>query len=258
MHLSSSNSSGYKGVTRRGSGRFVATYPARDGEEPVSLGSFDTAVEAAVAYARSVHQAASVTYATDKLKFAAYAMRDGHDANQRGNFAAARSCFLAAARMSGGEAVAQISAANMALKSGSVRVALGEYKAPRSCRERSRYRSRDWPSALTCPLTIRRCSAAPTSSPPTARWSRRRSPSPRGVAAACSSSGNRSSSRSRSRSTTAAGAAGQATLSSSLQVGRGSRRCATSRRSLEAGWRRTRAPPPPGRQGRCGPPRRTR
>ena len=59
-------------------------------------------------------------------------MRDGHAANQRGDYAAARSFFLAAGRMSG-KAVAQISAANMALKSGRVREALMEYEAQQRC-----------------------------------------------------------------------------------------------------------------------------
>ncbi|EOD21267.1 hypothetical protein EMIHUDRAFT_241459 [Emiliania huxleyi CCMP1516] len=54
LHLSSSNSTGYRGLfhDRRASGRFQAQY--RAGERRVSIGSFDTAVEAAVAYARAV------------------------------------------------------------------------------------------------------------------------------------------------------------------------------------------------------------
>ena len=48
LHLSSITSTGYKGVRERGA-RFTAE--ARAGERNVYLGSFDTAVEAAVAYA---------------------------------------------------------------------------------------------------------------------------------------------------------------------------------------------------------------
>ncbi|EOD32445.1 hypothetical protein EMIHUDRAFT_122983 [Emiliania huxleyi CCMP1516] len=52
LHLSSSSSSGYKGVTKRVSGRFEAQ--RKVGGRAVSLGTFDSAVEAAVAYARAV------------------------------------------------------------------------------------------------------------------------------------------------------------------------------------------------------------
>jgi len=56
LHLSSSSSTGYKGVYEH-SGRFVAQ--DRRGGRNASLGTFDTAVEAAVAYARAVGQAAA-------------------------------------------------------------------------------------------------------------------------------------------------------------------------------------------------------
>ncbi|EOD34401.1 hypothetical protein EMIHUDRAFT_98774, partial [Emiliania huxleyi CCMP1516] len=55
LHLSSSGGTGYKGVARRPSGRFSAQHWV-DGRL-VGLGYFDTAVEAAVAYARAVGQA---------------------------------------------------------------------------------------------------------------------------------------------------------------------------------------------------------
>jgi len=55
LHLSSSNVTGYMGVTEPSSGRFRAQH--RAGGRQVSLGTFDTAVEAAVAYARVVGQA---------------------------------------------------------------------------------------------------------------------------------------------------------------------------------------------------------
>ena len=51
LHLSSSSSTGYKGVYEHASGRFKAQH--RAGERMVYLGSFATAVEAAVAYARA-------------------------------------------------------------------------------------------------------------------------------------------------------------------------------------------------------------
>ena len=52
LHLSSSNGTGYKGVSKEPSGRFKAQYSV--GGKPVYLGLFGTAVEAAVAYARAV------------------------------------------------------------------------------------------------------------------------------------------------------------------------------------------------------------
>ena len=51
LHLSSSSITGYKGVTQHPTGRYVAR-PTRAGT--VHIGFFDTAVEAAVAYARAV------------------------------------------------------------------------------------------------------------------------------------------------------------------------------------------------------------
>ena len=57
LHLSSSSSSGYKGVCRKSSGRFQAAVQRVAGGRPVVLGSFDTAVEAAVAYARAAGEA---------------------------------------------------------------------------------------------------------------------------------------------------------------------------------------------------------
>ena len=53
MLLSSSNATGYKGVFTQPSGRFWAR------RRGVSLGFFDTAVEAAVAYAWAVGEAAA-------------------------------------------------------------------------------------------------------------------------------------------------------------------------------------------------------
>ena len=52
LHLSSSSSTGYRGVSPPFSGRFQARY--RLAGKQVHLGLFDTAVEAAVAYARTV------------------------------------------------------------------------------------------------------------------------------------------------------------------------------------------------------------
>ena len=51
LHLSSNSITGYKGVFNQASGRFIATRKHK------YLGAFDTAVEAAVAYARAVGQA---------------------------------------------------------------------------------------------------------------------------------------------------------------------------------------------------------
>jgi len=63
LHLSSSSSTGYKGVykgDRGNSGRFRAqTYRSGPGGENCHLGFFDTAVEAAVAYARAVMEEAA-------------------------------------------------------------------------------------------------------------------------------------------------------------------------------------------------------
>ena len=47
LHLSDTNASGYKGVDKKESGRFHAQL-SRDGKQE-QLGTFDTAVEAAVA-----------------------------------------------------------------------------------------------------------------------------------------------------------------------------------------------------------------
>ena len=55
LHLSSSGSTGYKGVSRRPTGRFEA-HRSDEGKK-IHLGSFDTAVEGAVAYARAVGEA---------------------------------------------------------------------------------------------------------------------------------------------------------------------------------------------------------
>ena len=55
LHLSRSSLSGYTGVCKRASGRFEAR--RRVGGTSVNLGAFDTAVEAAVAYARAAGQA---------------------------------------------------------------------------------------------------------------------------------------------------------------------------------------------------------
>ena len=55
LHLSSSNPSGYKGVVKHASGRFEARHKV-DGRQ-VYLAVLDTAVEAAVAYARAVGEA---------------------------------------------------------------------------------------------------------------------------------------------------------------------------------------------------------
>ena len=54
LHLSSRSATGYKGVSKQPSGRFQAIHEV-DGRR-VSLGLFDTPVEAAVAYARPVQQ----------------------------------------------------------------------------------------------------------------------------------------------------------------------------------------------------------
>ncbi|EOD20879.1 hypothetical protein EMIHUDRAFT_117407 [Emiliania huxleyi CCMP1516] len=66
LHLSHTSSTGYRGVWRLASGRFVAhrdrahrrTMRPADGKK-ASIGYFDTAVEAAVAYARAVGEAAA-------------------------------------------------------------------------------------------------------------------------------------------------------------------------------------------------------
>ena len=66
LHLSSSCSTGYKGVWRQSSGRFQARLDGR----LVSIGSFGTAVEAAVAYARAVgeYQPPAVAKEADGLR----------------------------------------------------------------------------------------------------------------------------------------------------------------------------------------------
>ena len=53
LHLSSTSSTGYKGVVERASGRFFQAQHRVDGRK-LCLGSFKSAVEAAVAYARTV------------------------------------------------------------------------------------------------------------------------------------------------------------------------------------------------------------
>ena len=55
LHLSSSSSTGYKGV-RRQSGSVFRAYRNKNGKQ-VTIGRYDSAVEAAVAYARAVGQA---------------------------------------------------------------------------------------------------------------------------------------------------------------------------------------------------------
>ncbi|EOD18258.1 hypothetical protein EMIHUDRAFT_349937, partial [Emiliania huxleyi CCMP1516] len=57
LHLSSSNSTGYKCVYKRPSGRFLAV-KVHGGDGNVSLGTFGTPVDAAVAYARAVGEPA--------------------------------------------------------------------------------------------------------------------------------------------------------------------------------------------------------
>ena len=57
LHLSSAAATGYKGVAKLPSGRFEARRAA-DGIK-FCLGRFGTAVEAAVAYARAVEEAAA-------------------------------------------------------------------------------------------------------------------------------------------------------------------------------------------------------
>ena len=52
LHLSSRSSTGYENVSKEPSGRFRAQHKV-DGRQ-VAIGFFDTAVEAAVAYARAV------------------------------------------------------------------------------------------------------------------------------------------------------------------------------------------------------------
>ncbi|EOD39995.1 hypothetical protein EMIHUDRAFT_223217 [Emiliania huxleyi CCMP1516] len=56
LQLCSSSGTGYKGVRKRASGRFQAEHKV-DGGRRVSLGTFATAVEAAVAYTRAVGEA---------------------------------------------------------------------------------------------------------------------------------------------------------------------------------------------------------
>ncbi|EOD17984.1 hypothetical protein EMIHUDRAFT_195991 [Emiliania huxleyi CCMP1516] len=63
LHLSSSNSTGYKGVYELASGRFKAEHKV-DGRT-VYLGTYDTAVEAAVAYARAISEASAASSAPE-------------------------------------------------------------------------------------------------------------------------------------------------------------------------------------------------
>ena len=58
LHLSSSSSTGYKGVCKVSSGRFMAQVTRRDAQgKRDGLGTFDTAVGAAIEYARAVGEA---------------------------------------------------------------------------------------------------------------------------------------------------------------------------------------------------------
>ncbi|EOD39800.1 hypothetical protein EMIHUDRAFT_223336 [Emiliania huxleyi CCMP1516] len=63
LHLSSSGNTGYRGVRKQASGRFQARHMVNG--RSVSLGYFDTAVEAAVAYARAVGEYQPPTVATE-------------------------------------------------------------------------------------------------------------------------------------------------------------------------------------------------
>ena len=57
LHLSASASSGYKGVSSIASGRWQARIRCgHNHHNPLTLGTFDTAVEAAVAYAHAVNE----------------------------------------------------------------------------------------------------------------------------------------------------------------------------------------------------------
>ena len=81
LHLSSSSSSGYKGVNKQASGRFEAKH--RVGGKVVYLGTFGTAVEAAVAYARAFGEAAAQSKGTKRPRDASLAP-GGLTASSRG------------------------------------------------------------------------------------------------------------------------------------------------------------------------------
>ena len=66
LHLSSSSSTGYKAVIKQASGRFVARHYV-DGRRD-SLGCFNTAVEAAVAYAKKVGEAPALVSEAEGLQ----------------------------------------------------------------------------------------------------------------------------------------------------------------------------------------------
>ena len=66
LHLSSSNRTGYTGVSKVASGRFKATQEV-DGRN-VYLGTYDTAVQAAVAYARAIGTAPAVAEAAEGVR----------------------------------------------------------------------------------------------------------------------------------------------------------------------------------------------
>jgi len=66
LHLSSNSSTGYRGVQMASTGRFQARHSV-DGKD-VSLGYFDTAVEAAVAYARVAGEAPTVAAEAEGLR----------------------------------------------------------------------------------------------------------------------------------------------------------------------------------------------
>ena len=66
LHLSCLSSTGYTGVRKAPSGRYEAAH--RVNGRKVQLGSFDTAVEAAVAFARAAGQAPAVVTEADGLR----------------------------------------------------------------------------------------------------------------------------------------------------------------------------------------------
>jgi len=79
-------------------------------------------------HSRQVQQSTAIpSGSAATLSIADAWMRDGHAANQRGDYMGARSSFLSAFRVSD-KVDAQFSAANMALKSGRVQDALAEYQ----------------------------------------------------------------------------------------------------------------------------------
>ena len=66
LHLSNNNGTGYRGVRKHSCGRFQAQH--RAGERMVYLGTFDTEVEAAVAYARAVGEPTAVVAEAEGLR----------------------------------------------------------------------------------------------------------------------------------------------------------------------------------------------